>query len=102
MDNTSTQPLTMSVQVALASWEMQNSRFIKLLDALTDEQLLSEIAPGRNTGVYLLGHLTAVHDYMLPLLGLGERLFPDLEEPFLRKPDKSGLVFPAVAELKNQ
>jgi DinB superfamily len=102
MENPSTSPLAMSVQVALSSWDMQNSRFLKLLDALTDEQLQSEIAPGRNTGVYLLGHLAAVHDYMLPLLGLGERLFPDLEEPFLRKPDKSGLDFPSVAELKSQ
>lgn len=100
--NTTTQQLSMSVQVALAAWDMQNSRFLKLVDALTDEQLLSEIAPNRNTGVYLLGHLAAVHDYMLPLLGLGERLFPNLEEPFLQKPDKSGFVFPSVAELKSQ
>lgn len=102
MENLSTSPLAMSVQVARLSWDMQNSRFLKLLDALTDEQLQSEIAPGKNTGVYLLGHLAGVHDYLLPLLGLGERLFPDLEEPFLRKPDKSGLEFPSVAALKSQ
>jgi hypothetical protein len=102
MENTASQQIAMSVQVALGAWEIQNNRFIKWLDGMSDEQLLLEIAPGRNTGVYLLGHLIAVHDYMLPLLGLGERLFPALEEPFLRKPDKSGFEFPTPAALKEQ
>ncbi len=89
----------MSVQVAISSWDMQNSRFIKLLESLPEGRLMDEIAPGKNTGIYLLGHLIAVSDYMLPLLGLGDRLYPHLEEPFLLKPDKSGLPMPPVSEL---
>jgi hypothetical protein len=36
----------------------------------------------------LLGHLTAVHDRMLPLLGIGERLHPELDEAYLTNPDQ--------------
>ena len=37
---------------------------------------------------YLLGHLTAVHDRLLPMLGFGERLHPELDEDFLTNPDR--------------
>ena len=90
----------MSVQVAVGAWDMQNARFIKLLESLPEERISAEIAPGKNTGLYLLGHLVAVSDFMLPLLGFGERLFPHLEEPFIKNPDKSGIPKPSVSELK--
>jgi hypothetical protein len=44
----------------------------------------------------------AISDAMLPLLGFGEKLFPDLENVFITSPDKSGLKMPSVAELKEQ
>jgi hypothetical protein len=59
-----------------------------------------EISPGRNSGVYLLGHLTAVSDGLLPILGFGERLYPQLENIFLKNPEKSGLEKPSIDELK--
>jgi len=34
---------------------------------------------------YLLGHLTAMHDRMFPLLGIGERLHTELDEPHIAK-----------------
>jgi hypothetical protein len=37
---------------------------------------------------------------MLPLLGFGERSYPQLDPVFLSSPDKSGLEMPPVAELK--
>src|SRR5438105_12263211 len=88
------------VKMALSSWETQNTRVKKLLDTLTDEQLMSETAPGRNRGVYLIGHLITVSDGLLPLLGFGNRLYPQLEEVFLKQPDQSGLEMPTLAELK--
>ena len=57
--------------MALDGWNSQIKRTNQLFDSLTDEQLANEVAPNRNTGVYLLGHLAAVHDGMLALLGLG-------------------------------
>ena len=41
-----------------------------------------------NRVLYLLGHLTAMHDRMFPLLGLGDRLHPELDEPYIANPDR--------------
>ena len=90
------------VKMILMGWDAQNSYLNKLISSLTDEQLAKEIAPGKNTGVYLLGHLIAVSDGMLPLLGFGDRLFPEMEEVFIKNPDKSGKTFSSVTELKQR
>lgn len=96
----STTQLNLILKMTLTAWNAQNKFLSNLTDSLTDEQLQKEIAPGRNTGIYLLGHLIAVSDAMLPLLGFGDRLFPAMEEVFVKNPDKSGLEMPAIAELK--
>ena len=88
------------IKMVLMSWETQNIRMNKLLDQLSDEQLSAETAPGRNRGIYLFGHLVAINDGMIPLLGLGEKKYPELEKPFVTTPDKSDLPLPSVAELK--
>ena len=54
----------------LNSWRLVISRFNKTLSELSDEQLQQQAAPGRNRVFYLLGHLTAMHDRMFPLLAL--------------------------------
>lgn len=90
------------VKMVLMAWDAQNNYLNKLISSLSDEQLAKEIAPGKNTGVYLLGHLIAVSDGMLPLLGFGDRLFPEMEEVFIKNSDKSGQVFPSIAELKQR
>jgi DinB family protein len=89
------------VKMAMQGWQVNIRRADDLFNKLPEERFLKEVAPGRNTGIYLLGHLIAVHDRMLPLLGLGEVLYPQLEKPFLATPDKSGLDFPALPELKH-
>jgi len=88
------------IKMVLSAWDTQNNNFNQLLDSLTDEQLSKEISPGRNTGIYLLGHLAAISDAMLPLLGFGEKLYPQLENIFINNPDKAGLEKPPIAELK--
>ncbi|MDO6433696.1 DinB family protein [Flavitalea sp. BT771] len=88
------------VKMGLLTWEGQLKRVTSLFNSLTDEQLSKEIAPGRNTGIYLMGHLIAVHDAILPLFGLGERLHPELEETFISSPDKSGKPIPSLLQLR--
>jgi len=88
------------IKMALTAWQSQNTRVDKLLETLTDEQLLAEIAPGKNTGIYLIGHLAATNDALLPLFGLGEKRYPELQTLFQTTPDKSGLTFPSIIELK--
>ena len=101
METIATQ-LNLLVKMTLMAWDAQNTHLHKLINSLTDEQLAKETAPGKNTGVYLLGHLIAVSDGLLPLLGFGNRLFPEMEEVFLKNPDKSGLARPSVTELKQR
>jgi hypothetical protein len=88
------------VATALNTWKIVNGRANELFSALTDEQLQAEIAPGKNRLLYLWGHLIAVHDRMLPLLGLGERMHPELDAPFLLEGDNRALPSPPAAELK--
>jgi uncharacterized damage-inducible protein DinB len=92
--------LDLSTKLSLDAWKQQVARFDKLISELPDEQIQKEVAPGRNTGVYLLGHLAAVHDALLPLLGIGEKLQPGMEEIFIKSPDKSQHKKPSVDELK--
>ena len=93
-------PSELFVKMAISAWQTQNSQVDKLLTELSDEKLMREIAPGKNTGIYLLGHLTAIHDNLFPLLGFGEKLYPQLEKIFVSSPDKSGLDFPELSEIK--
>lgn len=88
------------VKMVLNSWNTQNAELWKLLDRLTEEQLQNETAPGRNRGIYLLGHLVAVTDGMLPLLDVGPRLFEQLDDIFVNQPDKSGQEMPSSTVLK--
>ena len=58
-------------KLPLDAWKSQLNQANKLIDGFTDEQLNEEIAPGRNTVLYILGHLTAVSDNLIPILGFG-------------------------------
>lgn len=98
--STITNELELLVKMSLTAWDAQNNELNKLLNELSDEQLQKEIAPGRNRGIYLLGHLVAVSDRMIPLLDFGERLFPELHPVFVANPDSSTNDLPSVAELK--
>jgi uncharacterized damage-inducible protein DinB len=72
----------------LNSWKLAINRFSKTLSELSDEQLQQQVAPERNRVFYLLGHLTAMHDRMFPLLGIGERLHPELDDAYITNADK--------------
>ncbi len=87
--------------MVLDAWHAKVSQLDKLLTALSDEQLLQEVAPGRNRGVYLLGHLITLADSILPLLGY-EKLAPHLWEPFVHTPDKKNGDLPGVNELRHE
>jgi DinB family protein len=88
------------VTSAVNSWKTSIERADKIFSPLNDEQLQKEVAPGKNRLIYLLGHLTAVHDRMLPLLGLGERLHPELDSLFITSPDRTVAELPAAGDLK--
>jgi len=87
------------VKMTTDRWYAQIKNFEALLDPMTDEQLEKEISPGRNRGIYLLGHLIAVHDDMMTLLDFGDKLFPELNQIF-KSPDRSVADIPSASELR--
>jgi uncharacterized damage-inducible protein DinB len=91
---------TLLVKMAIGPWEAHIKRATKLFDEFTDEQLLLEVAPGRNRVIYLLGHLTAVDDSLFTLFGLGEKLHPELEHAFIKTPDRTVAEIPSAQELR--
>src|SRR5271155_5459549 len=88
------------VTAALSSWKSNIERSDRLFSPLSEEQLQKEVAPGKNRLIYLWGHLTAVHDRMLPLLGLGERLHPEFDPTFITSPDRTIAKLPAAEQIK--
>ena len=87
------------VALGLKVWKAQIERADKLFGSLSSEEVLREIAPGRNRLLYLWGHLTAIDDAMLPLLGLRERLHPEFDVAFVSNPDKSRVGIPSHEEV---
>jgi hypothetical protein len=88
------------IKPVLDAWNSRLETANKMFNSFTDEDLLKEVSPGRNRAIYLLGHLAAVHDKMLPLLNFESQLYPQLEEPFLTQPDKAVSVIPSAKEIR--
>ncbi|MES2111002.1 MAG: DinB family protein [Bacteroidota bacterium] len=90
------------VKMAIDSWQQQINATNSTFDKLSDERLMDEIAPSKNRGIYLLGHLVAVHDRMLPLLRFEDAAHPELTPIFLEAPDKTVTDLPPVGQLREQ
>ena len=90
------------IKMVLDAWNIRLGRMDKLLTELSDEQLQKEIAPGRNTGVYLLGHLAGINNRMLVLLEMGKELNPVLYQTFVDKAEKDLVERPSVVELREE
>ena len=91
---------TLFSKTIIKAWTLQITRINEFLASTSDDVLQRETASGRNTGVYLLGHLIATNDGIFPLLAFGEKLYPELAKVFITSPDKSGQQFPPIDTLK--
>jgi hypothetical protein len=80
---------TSLVDSALRNWRSNVDRVSKLFGDLSQDQLLQEVAPGKNRLIYLWGHLTAFNDALIPLLGFGSRTHPELDLMFVSNPDRT-------------
>ena len=86
------------VKTITSGWKLVNDRLDKVFASYSDSELQREVAPHRDRVYYLLGRLTVAHDRLLPLLRLGDRLHPELEEEFFANPDRAfpdPVVWPA-------
>ena len=90
------------IKAVLLAWSANVKRLNTLFNELTEKELMAEIAPGKNRGIYLLGHLTAVNDRMIPLLGFGNRAYSHLDNAFIEHPDRTITDLPTLQELKSQ
>lgn len=88
------------VGAAIHALEQNLGRVDKFFSHSSEAQLQAEVGPGKNRLIYLWGHLIAVHDRMLPLLGLGDRLHPELDATFLTAADRAVADLPSGADLK--
>ncbi|PZR28808.1 MAG: DinB family protein [Citrobacter freundii] len=82
------------------AWDAQVAATDKLLEQFSETQWMKPVAPSRNRGIYILGHLVAIHDLMLPLLRFQDACFPELHQQFVRTPDNADAAIPSLDELK--
>src|SRR5437016_525710 len=73
------------------------------LDALTDDELQMEIIPGRNHGVWILGHLIASDDDLSPYITKEPILYPELQAQFKQGSTlQDRTEYPTVPELRQK
>ncbi|MFN8286715.1 MAG: DinB family protein [Chitinophagales bacterium] len=95
-------PYSTLLKMIFDRWNASIANCTTLLNSLTDEQVQKEVAPGKNRGSYILGHLIAVHDDMLVLLDMGEKLYPEMHRVYIATPDKAGEELLTVQELRQR
>jgi hypothetical protein len=88
------------IATVIQAWKLNIERADKFFLPLNEAQMLKELAPGKNRLIYLFGHLVAVHDAMLPLLGIGPRRHPELDAAFLTGADRAVADLPGLDELR--
>ena len=90
----------MFVTVALNSWDQWFTRADKLFDSLSEDRMLTPMAPGKNRPVYILGHLIAVNEALISQLRLREPALPQYREIFITQPDRAVADLPSIVELR--
>lgn len=93
---------TLFVKMMIDAWTRELHATGKLLEELSDEQLMREVSPGRNRGIYLVGHLIAEHDELMALLRFEAALHPELKPLFLDAPDRAFDSLPSLRTLREQ
>jgi uncharacterized damage-inducible protein DinB len=88
------------IQTLINAWSAQNKAVTNFFQKYEDAAYQNEVSPGRNRAIYLLGHLISSNDGILPLLGISERLYPELNEKFSLNPDRAFTDLPTLAKLK--
>jgi hypothetical protein len=69
-------------RIALRTWKATVGRFDDIVVAASDEEFEREVTASKSRLFYLIGHLTALHDRLFTVLGLGERNHAELDAEF--------------------
>lgn len=89
------------INQVLTLWNSKVGQITDTFKTLGAGHALTQVAPGRNTVIYLLGHFIAVHDRIIEALELGERRYVGYDAVFL-KPAVAGSVYPDYDVLLQQ
>lgn len=79
--------LDIAIRIAVNQWELTVKIGTKYLRQISDISLEQHVAPGKNTGKYILGHLIAMNDAIPELLGIGESAHPELAHIYIVQRD---------------
>ena len=84
-------------------WKIVTWWISEMLNSLSDDELKKTISPGRNHGIWILGHLIQSEDELSTYLGKGGYIFPENERLFGQK-NKPGPVesYPDIQVLRKQ
>ncbi len=85
----------------LQQYELMVGWINETLSGLSDEDFKTELSPGKNHGVWILGHLIVSDDDFSLYMGKGDLLYPELAEVFgqgskIQSPEN----YPSVGDLK--
>jgi hypothetical protein len=92
----------LSIKTVLHTWAQQNKAVTSFFHKYEEGDYEQEVAPGRNKAIDLLGHLIVTNDGLLPLLGFGDRLYPELENLFVPNTEWVYPDAPALAVLQQK
>lgn len=85
------------------TWSSMISWASGYLNALNDEELMLPVAPGRNHGIWILGHLIESEDELSKYLGKGDMLYPEMEEQFgMKSKLLAPFDYPSAQELRER
>ncbi len=79
------------LDICLLQWDAYQKYMEKELSTISAERFSKPIVPGGNSPSWILGHLVDTDDAMLPLLGIGQRLYPDLKSIYHHERDTNQL-----------
>ena len=92
------QALGLAIKTVVNNWDQQTKAITDFFVKQPESDYLIEVAPNRNKAAYLLGHIIATNDGLLPLLGFEERLFPELDAYFTPNTEWNYDDFPSLKE----
>src|SRR5712675_529444 len=87
-----------AVKMILSGWKTGQDKIQKTLLILSDENMDTELMPGRNKVSWIIGHLAAVHDSLLTILDLGEKINGNYYEFFIH--DDSLTKAPGISQIR--
>lgn len=64
--------MEITVKMILSQWQLATQRLSATIEELTNQQLETQVAKDRNTGVWIITHLIIVNENILKVTGFGE------------------------------